>query len=142
MNDQKKRILKMLAEGIITPDEAEELLNAMVRGNKNPDAKSDEISQRDLKKMKYIYVKVLSAQDDNIDIRVPLGLVRAGMKLTTFIPQPAIERINSSMKEKGMNFDMNNFMSNDIEELIKNLTDTEINIKSKNGDNVRVYCGE
>jgi hypothetical protein len=85
---------------------------------------------------------VLSAQDDNVDVRVPLGLIRAGMKLTTLIPAQAMDHINSAMREKGVNFDLNSIKPDDIEELLKNLTDMEVNVKSKNGDTVRVYCGE
>lgn len=52
------------------------------------------------------------------------------------------EHINSTMHEKGMKFDLNNLRPDDIEELIRNLADREVNVKSKNGDTVRVYCGE
>ena len=84
----------------------------------------------------------MSSQNDNVDIRVPLGLVRAGMRLKSFIPPHAMEHINSNMREHGLKFDLNNIKPDDIEELIRNLADMEINVKSKNGDAVRVYCGE
>ncbi len=89
-----------------------------------------------------MYVKVLSSQQDNVDVRVPLGLIRAGMRFTSLIPPQAMDQINSSLKEKGMNFDLGNIKPEDIEELIKNLADMEVNVKSKNGDIVKVYCGE
>jgi Asp-tRNA(Asn)/Glu-tRNA(Gln) amidotransferase B subunit len=142
MSEERKRILKMLAEGKISASEAEELLDAMGKGGQDAGADSTTVDRKNLKNIKYIYVKVLSSQNDNVDVRVPLGLIRAGMRLTSLIPQQAMEHINSTMHEKGMKFDLNNLKPDDIEELIKNLADMEVNVKSKNGDTVRVYCGE
>ncbi len=141
MSEERKRILKMLAEGKISAAEAEDLLDAMGK-NSGPDSDSAVVDRKNLKNIKYIYVKVLSSQNDNVDVRVPLGLIRAGMRLTSLIPPQAMDRINSTMHEKGMKFDLNNLRPDDIEELIKNLADMEVNVKSKNGDTVRVYCGE
>jgi hypothetical protein len=142
MSEERKRILKMLAEGKISPSEAEDLLDALDKtgGRRGDDDNGPALLK--LKNVKYIYVKVLSAQDDNVDVRVPLGLIRAGMKLTTLIPAQAMDHINSAMREKGMSFDLNSIKPDDIEELLKNLADMEVNVKSKNGDTVRVYCGE
>ena len=143
MSEERKRILKMLADGKISAAEAEELLDAMGKGGgQDTDADSTSVDRKNLKNIKYIYVKVLSSQNDNVDVRVPLGLIRAGMRLTSLIPPQAMEHINSTMHEKGMSFDLNNIKPDDIEELIKNLADMEVNVKSKNGDTVRVYCGE
>jgi Asp-tRNA(Asn)/Glu-tRNA(Gln) amidotransferase B subunit len=141
MSEERKRILKMLAEGKISAAEAEELLDAMGKGAGQGQGDTA-VDRKSLKNIKYIYVKVLSSQNDNVDVRVPLGLIRAGMRLTSLIPPQAMEHINSTMHEKGINFDMNNIKPDDIEELIKNLADMEVNVKSKNGDTVRVYCGE
>jgi Asp-tRNA(Asn)/Glu-tRNA(Gln) amidotransferase B subunit len=136
MNEDRKRILKILAEGKISAAEAEELLEALSKGGDQALAPS-----RDFR-YKYIYVKVISSSNDNVDVRVPIGLIRAGMRLTSLIPAQAMEHINTQMREHGMKFDMNNLKPDDIEELIKNLADMEVNVKSKNGDTVRVYCGE
>jgi hypothetical protein len=141
MNEERKRILKMLAEGKISAAEAEELLDATGKGSGQAQDGTG-VERKSLKNIKYIYVKVLSSQNDNVDVRVPLGLIRAGMRLTSLIPPQAMEHINSTMHEKGMKFDLNNLKPDDIEELIKNLADMEVNVKSKNGDTVRVYCGE
>jgi hypothetical protein len=142
MSEERKRILKMLAEGKISASEAEDLLDALGKtdGRRGDDDSGPALAK--LKNVKYIYVKVLSAQDDNVDVRVPLGLIRAGMRLTTLIPAQAMDHINSAMREKGMNFDLNNIKPDDIEELLRNIADMEVNVKSKNGDTVRVYCGE
>jgi Asp-tRNA(Asn)/Glu-tRNA(Gln) amidotransferase B subunit len=142
MNEERKRILKMLGEGKISAAEAEELLDALGK-NSGPQApEAAAVQAKNSKNIKYMYVKVLSAQQDNVDVRVPLGLIRAGMRFTSLIPPQAMEQINSSMKEKGMNFDLSNIKPEDIDELIKNLAEMEVNVNSKNGDIVKVFCGE
>ena len=89
---------------------------------------------------KYLYVKVVSVIGDNVDVRIPLGLVRAGLKLTSLIPPQAMDEINKSMAQHGMSIDFSSLKPDTIEELIEALREMEINVDSKNGDNVRVYC--
>jgi hypothetical protein len=139
MNEERKRILSLLAKGKISEQEAEELIEAIGKDDR-AEVRTDAASPTQPRNVKYIYVKVQSRDDDNVDVRVPLGLIRAGMRLTSLIPAPAVERINSAMREKGMTFDFNSIKPDDIEELVKNIADMEVNVKSKNGDTVRVYC--
>jgi hypothetical protein len=138
MNEERKRILKMLAEGKITEQEAEELLDAL--GNDAADAPGSNTAHSGAKIPKFMYVKVTG--NDTVDVRVPLGLIHAGMRLTALIPKQAMEHISSAMHEKGMSFDFNNIKPEDIDELIRNLSEMEVNVDSKNGDHVKVYCGE
>jgi hypothetical protein len=142
MNDERKRILSMLGEGKISASEAGDLLDALGKNGDSQQAAGASATPAAPRNIKYMYVKVLSSEQDNVDVRVPLGLIRAGMRFTSLIPPMAMATINSSLKEKGMNFDLGNIRPEDIEELIKNLADMEVNVKSKNGDIVKVYCGE
>jgi DUF4097 and DUF4098 domain-containing protein YvlB len=137
MNEDRKRILKMLAEGKISAQEAEELIDAL---GQPAGPASDAGQSTKAKSPKYMYVKVTG--NDTVDVRVPLGLLRAGMRLTSLIPKQAMDHINSSMHEKGISFDLNNIKPEDIDELIRNLSDMEVNVDSKNGDHVKVFCGE
>ena len=133
----RNRILKMLSEGKITVEEADELLTALISGNAKGTATTSTSSG---KSPAYLFVQVTG--EDNVDIRIPLGLLRAGMKFTSLIPVHAAEHINRAMKENGMNFDISSIKPEHVDELIRHLGDMEINVKAKNGDNVRVYCGE
>lgn len=140
MSEDRSRILSLLAEGKITADEAERLLDAL---ESRSEPKSTPVSEpaKPGQPPKYLFVKVLSTSGDNVDVRIPLNLVRAGLKLTSLIPPQAMDQINDSMREHGMSVDLNNLKKEDIEELIGNLHDMEINVDAKSGDNVRVYCG-
>ncbi|MBL8026281.1 MAG: hypothetical protein JNL74_07710 [Fibrobacteres bacterium] len=133
----RNRILRMVAEGKITVEEADELLTAVI-GGKGSESSSNGSSPP--KSPAYFYVKV--SGEDNVDIRIPIGLLRAGMKFTSLIPVHAAEHINRAMRENGMTFDIHSIKPEHVDELIRHLGDMEINVKAKNGDNVRVHCGE
>jgi hypothetical protein len=87
----------------------------------------------------FMYVKVLSEKGDNVNVKIPLGLLRAGLKLTSLIPKQASDEINKAMAAKGMSFNINDFKPEDIEELIEALSEMEVEVDSNNGDTVRVY---
>lgn len=143
MSEERARILNMLAKGTITAEEAERLLDALDArrgaGAATPAIKGDPTPLIEALP-KYLYVKVVSAKGDNVDVKVPLALVRSGLKLTSLIPSQAMDQIDESLSEHGMSIDFSNLKPEDIEQLIEALREMEINVDSKDGDNVRVYC--
>lgn len=88
---------------------------------------------------KFMFVKVVSTKGDNVNVKVPLGLLRAGLKFTSLIPKQASDEINKAMHEKGMSFDISNFKPEDVEQLIEALAEMEVEVDSNNGDHVRVF---
>jgi hypothetical protein len=65
------------------------------------------------------------------------------MKLTSIITPSAFDQVDSSLKEKGIDFDLRNIKPENIEELINALGDLEIDVESKNkkkNTKVRVYA--
>ncbi len=144
MSEDRKRILAMLAEGKITADEANALLDALetraaAMAADEPAIKGDPAPLLNALP-KYLYVKVDSLEGDKVDVKVPLALVRSGLKLTSLIPPQAMDEINRSMSEHGMSIDFNNFKPEDIDELVSALREMEINVNGKDGEKVRVYC--
>jgi hypothetical protein len=145
MGEDRNRILELLATGKITAEEAGRLLDAL---ETNTEASSEtsplgEFADKALatpSAPKFLYVKVVSVKGDNVNVKIPLSLVRAGLKLTSFIPQPAMEQINKNMADKGMSFDFLNFKPEDLEELVASLREMEVNVDANNGDTVRVYA--
>ena len=139
MGEERNRILDLLAAGKITAEEAARLLDALASGSAQsataePSAKSGPATPP-----KFLYVKVLSEKGDNVNVKIPLALVRAGLKLTSLIPQQAVDQINKSMAEHGMSMDLASLKPEDLEELIASLREMEISVDATNGDNVRVY---
>ena len=144
MSEDRQRILGMLAEGKITAAEAETLLDALASSAEAPPAPTPSPSSdwptgpSATGTPKFMYVKVTG--EDTVDVKVPLALLRAGLKLTSLIPKPAADQINKTMAEKGMSFDLNSIKPEDLEELIESLREMEINIDAQSGDTVRVYA--
>jgi len=164
MNNRKK-ILEMLAEQKITAEEAEKLLSLMgeePEQTSNTSKTTGEANKiRSLKDIKYLRVLVKTDpnpnyvpapgevipenedEDANVNVRVPVALIRAGMKLTSIIPPNAYNKMDASLKEKGIDFDLRNIKPENIEELIEALGEMEINVDSKNkrkNTTVRVYA--
>ena len=155
MSEDRSRILTLLAEGKITAEEAERLLDALdtrtaaAAGAAGTTGAAQVGALRDAIKgdptpliealPKFLYVKVNAENGDNVDVKIPIALVRSGLKLTSLIPPQAMDQINSSMTEHGMSVDFTNLKPEDIDELVKSLREMEISVDSANGDKVRVY---
>jgi hypothetical protein len=146
MSEDRSRILNMLAEGKVSAEEAERLLDALeARAGAGTTATTGPAVKGDPGPLlealpKYLYVKVVAANGDNVDVKVPIALVRSGLKLTSLIPSQAMDQINDSMSEHGMSFDFTNFKAEDIDELVAALREMEIKVDSSDGDTVRVYA--
>ncbi len=144
MSEDRIRILNMLAEGKITAEEAERLLDAIGTHASTAAAAGPAITGDPGPLIealpKYLYVKVNAANGDNVDVKIPIALVRSGLKLTSLIPPQAMDQINDSMSDHGMSVDFNNLKPEDIDELVEALREMEVNVDATNGDKVRVYC--
>lgn len=148
MSDSKKKILEMLAKGKINSDDAYRLLSVLdegegSEGNEGGPVKAEPAART---KGKYLRINVIPDPDspgaehaDRVNIRVPISLVRAGIKLTSLIPPEARDKVNDSLKEKGINFDVNNIKAEDLEELIEALGDLEIDVTGGNREKFKVF---
>jgi len=145
MSEDRSRILSLLAAGKITADEAERLLDALDTGAGAAAEPAGPAFTGDPSPLvaalpKYLYVQVSGSTGDNVHVKIPIALVRSGLKLTSLIPAQAMDQINESMSEHGMSVDFTNLKPEDIDELIESLREMEINVDGKDGDVVRVYC--
>ena len=90
MAEDKIRILTMLSEGKISPEEAEKLLNAV----ENQAAPSGGSGKTLLESMenKYLYVQVDPKEgktSERVSVKVPFALLKAGLNIAGLIPQDA-----------------------------------------------------
>jgi DNA-binding transcriptional ArsR family regulator len=78
-NDERVKVLKMVAEGKISPEEASELLEALEEssGEKLTAAKGDIAGRRWFR----LRVTDTNSGKARVNMRMPLGLVTAGLKL-------------------------------------------------------------
>ena len=137
MNDNRRRILDMLAEGKLSVDEAERLLALLDPPASNEPGRLTSVDAP-TRRPRYLRVFVEPGDDDGdghggerVNIRIPMALIRAGMKLHALIPTEASVGINQAMHERGINIDLRNLKTEDLEQLIDALSDLEIDVQSQ-----------
>jgi hypothetical protein len=133
MSEQRKQVLEMLAEGKISPEDAERLLEKLEpSGHSSGRQESSQSSTS--RPPKYLRVVVACTDGDAVNVRVPMALLRAGIKLGSVVPEGACQEL----KEQGI--DLSKLSGLEGEELIEALRDLTVDIKEEGGDTVKVYC--
>ena len=132
MNTERRKVLDMLAEGKISPEDAERLLSKLTDAPE--EASGEETETASQGPLKYFRVIVNSSDGDKVNVRVPLGLLRTGIKLTTMLPGDASEKL----KDSGI--DLSHLSSLSGDELMEELRDLQVDVDSTDGDKVRVFC--
>jgi hypothetical protein len=141
MSEHRRRILKLLAECKITADEAERLLAALER---EPEARPDAPASS---KRRAKYLRVMVDTDTvhdpdgptRVNIRVPMQLLRAGVRLSALIPPQAREQVNASLREQGVPFDLGQLRPENLESLIEQLDELTVDVDQQR-TKVRVFC--
>jgi hypothetical protein len=143
MNENRMKILNMLAQGQITPDEAERLIAAL-ESEAPPAGASGASEQASKPKPKYVRVVVTDHNKHgdpvNMNVRVPLGMLRAGVKLTGLIPKQARDRVNAALQQDGVPFDLSEITSDNLDEVIAHLDELTVDVEEKGKTKVRVFC--
>ncbi|WP_213455480.1 SHOCT-like domain-containing protein [Rhizomonospora bruguierae] len=142
MNEQRRQILQMLAEGKITADEAERLIDALDRELPEP---APGAAPRPKSRPKYLRVVVSSADNfggdgpGRVNVRVPLQLLRAGVRLASLIPPQALTQVNTELNKSGVPIDLTQLKPQHIEELIEQLDDITVDVDQPDAK-VQVFC--
>lgn len=142
MTEQRRQVLQMLGDGKITADEAERLIDALEREQPESPAVA---AARQKPRPKYLRLLVSSADGSGgdgpsrINIRVPLQLLRAGVRLTSLIPPQALTRVNAELDKSGVPIDLTQLKPQDIEELIEQLDDVTVDIDDPDSK-VQIFC--
>jgi hypothetical protein len=63
-----------------------------------------------------------------VNVRIPLQLLRAGVRLTSLIPPQALTRVNAELDKSGVPIDLTQLKPQDIEELIDQLDDVTVDV--------------
>jgi len=136
MSESQKKILEMLANKKISVDEAYRLLNALKDQAGGPESAA-EATTTGRPKAKYLRVCVAPAQghehDDEaevVNVRVPLSLIRSGIKFSSLLPPEARDKVSDTLHEKGIDLDMRNLKPEELEEIVEALADLQIDVVS------------
>jgi hypothetical protein len=140
MNEERRQILQMLAENAITADEAERLLDAVERDLPEPLSGTRA-------KGKPKYLRMVMSYDDGtgtdtegrINVRVPLRLLRAGVRLTSLIPPRALTRASEELDKAGYPIDLAELKPQQLEELVDALDELSFDMDDP-GSKIRIWC--
>jgi hypothetical protein len=153
MSEDRRRILDMLATGRITAEEAERLLDAVsTPTNAQPGAQFGASTgprpapAAGASGPKYLRIEMEKDRGDgrqpkHANIRVPLQLLRAGVRLPGLMPPKTRAALSAALAEKGMDIDLDKLKGDNIESFIDTLTHTSIDMESDDGrTRMKVGC--
>ena len=153
MNENRRQILEMLAAGKITADEADRLIAALEPESvPSPSgATSSNGATATAAKTRPKYLRVLVEADEDmtgmkgpttVNVRVPMQLLRAGVRLAALIPQQAHEQLDQALSSHGVPLTLSQIKPENLEELIDHLEDLTVDVdgRDSNRTKVRVFC--
>lgn len=151
MSENRQQVLEMLAAGKITASEAERLIAALERDT-TASAPRPETGSKPGPKPKYLRV-IVESDDPNeshgpvrVNTRVPMQLLRAGVKLAAIIPPQARHHVDQALHEQGIPFDMSQIKPENLEEIVDQLSDLTVDVdmddldRKKQKVKVKVFC--
>lgn len=157
MNENRRKILELLAAGKITTDEAERLLAALepeaaTAGEFHGSVTGTNGAPAATVKTRAKYLRVLVEADESmtglkggpttVNVRVPMQLLRAGVRLASLIPAQAHEQLDEALSRHGVPLTLSQIKPENLEELIEHLEDLTVDVDGKGGNatKVRVFC--
>jgi hypothetical protein len=128
----------MLAEGKITAEEAEQLIAALERDQ--PPAAGSEVRPKGKAKYLRLVVDTMeNGEPGRVNARVPLQLLRAGVRLAALIPPQALARANAELDRSGVPFDLSQLKPEQLEALVEHLEEVTLEVDQPDAK-VHVFC--
>ena len=127
MNEDRRKILDMLARGKIDADAAERLLDKLADSRTAGRAELTPVAPR--------YLRIRGhAEGADFDIRIPLALIKTGIKLEAMLPDHTTEEL------KGHGVDFGTFSGMDPDELVAALGELAVSVDGDKGEQIRIHC--
>ena len=149
--DETRRILDLLAQSKITVDDADRLLKAL-SATQTPAAEPAPSGQPDdWTPARWLRINIHKPANDDrkqkdVNIRVPIAVVKGGMRLGAIIATFAGEKAAKRMKQRGIDLDLSTINGDlskmngpEFEAFLKSLDDTNIEIDDGKSQ-VRITC--
>jgi len=136
MNEERKKVLEMLAAGKITAEEAEKLLDKLAATASGQSA-GGEAAPASCTSGKAKYLRIIvdaPGSKDQVNMRVPLSLVGTGRRLLAIMPQRVSERLSEYGIDAGI------FSAVNIENLEEAVRELNVDVEHGDGKKVRIYC--
>lgn len=148
--DDTRRILDMLAQGKITVDEADRLLKAVGAAAATEPA-GDAPADAGTPRPRWIRINVRKPANENrqakdVNIRVPVAVMKGGIRLGAIIASFAGEKAAQRMRERGMDLDLAKISGDlskmngpEFDQFLKTLDDVNIEVDDGKAQ-VRITC--
>lgn len=138
MSAERKKVLELLAQGKITAEEAEKLLNkldALSGSAADTESTAAESKPADAKPLRYLRVEVEKpGSTENVNVRIPLSFLRASAGLHVLLPRHVQEKLSAN------GIDIDSFSRLRGQELENALQQLDVHVDESGGKKVRIFC--
>lgn len=141
MTEERTMILNMLKEGQISIDEAERLLDALGEPAGTPPEHAPELYREPLKPRRFLVLVTNPQKPNNVNVRLPFSLVRAGLKIGKTVSRTGIQVGTDPNAQMAMDM----LQRIDLDEILRDLNDgtialpfTLVDVDTENGDRVQI----
>lgn len=137
MSAETKKVLEMLVEGKITPEDAEKLLGKLSGSSSERELEgtsstsSSTPSSSVSPKPRHLRIVVDKPGQEQVNVRVPLNFARKGSRLLAVLP----DRVREKLAEQGINL-----VGLDDKEWAETIENMNIDIEQGNGKKVKIFC--
>jgi hypothetical protein len=141
MSDETRRVLELLSQGKISVDEADQLLRALHEQSKRADVPPDNETSNVPPRPRFMRIHVHKPgkegrEDKDVNIRVPMAMIRGGMRLGTMIPGLHAS-MNARLRERGIDVDLSKLDPALLESMLSEMGEINIDVE-QSGEQVRI----
>ena len=136
MSAESQRILEMVAEGKLSPADAERLLEKLSQSDGREAAAAAEPGKSS---RRFLRIVVEKPGRDAVNVRIPLAFLRTGMAWTV-LPKAARERLEERGIDLGRFVSLRELGSMEPAQLDAVLQQLNVEIEKGNGKTVRIFA--
>jgi hypothetical protein len=136
MSAETKKVLEMLAEGKITADDAERLLDKLAAAPENGNGAEKPTLPPGTPAKRFLRVQMERPNGDDVNIRVPLNFVRSGVKLVGVLPPRVLEKL----QQEGIDPKIVSDFTQHARESLDVLDDLHVDMETRSGKRIRVFA--
>ena len=132
MTLETRKVLDMLAEGKVTPADAEKLLNKLQ--NSDSPTTTETAPTPSARAARSLRIAIDEPGRKPVNIRMPLSFLRTGSAIIGMLPK----QVNERLSERGI--DLSVLSGKNGDELNKILQELQLEIDKGDGKKVRIFC--
>jgi hypothetical protein len=140
-NPDRRLILDMLAQGKITAEDAERLLEALDASKQETTAAATGPENKKARPRHLCILVNEGPRGERINVRIPLVVLRSGMKLASFLPRQAHAVVCDALGKEGIHLGGSKVKAEQLDELLDQLRleDLVVDLDDKH-TKVRIFC--